>query len=304
MCLIELGLICSCSRVNEQRTQNTRGLLRADRKEELEKIGFLWRIKNSETNPVSSIQYPRQQNKRMTESKQVPRQSSAENLPSQSKPPKKRSKKSQDPAAAIVSDSDKDSTSLVRSGSYEMVTPPLAYDPNELDFDLMMSRLQCFRRQYGEEELPPDFSALSLGPWMVAMKTQARAGQLPDDRARRLVDAGIVLINGESQVWLEFFWDLRDYIVRYGHSWVSVLDNPALAAWATAQRRRFRLGKLSEARKASLQKIGFELDGSACTGSESASCQTPKNMSTALNNDMEAFEIEVDLLAAARWWSA
>jgi Helicase associated domain len=286
-------------RVNEQRTQNTRGLLRPDRKELLEQVGFLWRIKSQS----GSILHFENQSRRNGKSTEVPQQSSADDLPSQSKR-QKRSKKSHELSPVTVSDSDKDSVSLLKGGNYESLTPPLAYDPLELDFDLMIARLQSFRRQYGHEEIPPDYKAFSLGPWMVAMKAQARAGQLPDDQAQRLIDAGIVLIQGESQIWLECFWELRDFMMRFGHSQVSELDNPALSAWAAIQRRRDRIGKLSEARKKRLQKIGFQLEGSVCTVESPSSSPRPRHTSGMENEDMEASELEVDLLAAATSWVA
>jgi hypothetical protein len=252
-----------------------------------------------------SIQYPKREGKRAY-SKQVPQQSSAEDPPAQSKP-KKRSKITQAPAPIIVSDSDKDSIGLVSCGSYEVLTPPLAYDPHALDFDLMISRLQSFRQQYGQEDIPPDYGALALGPWLAAMKTQARAGKLPDDQTQRLINAGIVLIHGESQIWLECFWELRDFMVRFGHSQVSELDNPSLAAWATVQRRRYSLGKLSETRKIRLQNIGFEFEGTS-RNSESASASNsplvPKQTIGIEKDDLDACELQVDLLAAAASWVA
>jgi Helicase associated domain len=262
----------------------------------LEQIGFLWRIKNN-IDAVGSIQYPKREGKR-SYSKQVPQQSSVKDPPAQSKP-KKRSKIT---APVIVSDSDKDSISLVSCRSYEVLTPPLAYDPHELDFDLMMTRLQSFQQQYGQDEVPPDYSALALGPWLVAMKTQARVGQLPNDQVQRLIDAGIVMIHGESQIWLECFWELRDFVMRFGHSQVSELDNPSLAAWAAVQRRRYSLGKLSETRKIRLQNIGFEFGGPSCISESASNSHFSKHTSGIEKDDLKACELRVDLLAAAAAW--
>ncbi|CAB9509844.1 helicase [Seminavis robusta] len=297
--------------VNEMRTQNKRGVLRPDRKALLEDIDFIWRIKSLPG------ECPTKKSSKRKSSKVLPSQK--EIAPTDTiNPPTKRAKKSPSTSTAntmttvapvIVSDSDNHSIA-----SREDTTTPLQYNPGELDFDLMYRRLQIFQHQYGKHvDIPPDYSSLSLGPWLAAMKQQARAGQLPEDKARKLQDAGIVLVEGENQIWEERFGDLCDYVSRHGHAQVSQKEYPELAAWVSAQRRRFLQKRLSEPRRIQLQNIGFELHVSASglTGIEEKSMMDGSGggadaMPTAGKKDAmdSCSNLEVDVFAAAVSWTA
>jgi hypothetical protein len=62
--------------------------------------------------------------------------------------------------------------------------------------------------------------------------------------------------------WEDWFAVLADFFRIHGHCSVSKVTNLPLAKWIVRQRRRYRMGRLSESQKRMLDNIGFRWDAS------------------------------------------
>jgi len=131
----------------------------------------------------------------------------------------------------------------------------------------MCDALAAFRRTQGHAEVPSNWSPdPRLGPWVARQRHQFRAGLLPEDRRRRLEDAGIEWPRerGRSQSrdreWERMFELLSAYRREHGHCKVPKgwTENPRLARWVLRQRHYLRTGSLRPDRRARLEELGWK----------------------------------------------
>lgn len=251
--------------VNEMRTQNTRGILRADRKSLLDKIGFLWRINRGDgsgrpTKRANGDGSGRP-TKRAKKEKETPQglttfvadtssaivSSFSEDGDDKSEQSRKISRKRRSSIVSIGSDTD------------SVEANPLDSNPTLLDFDVMVKHLEDYKEAKGHCDVPESYKAHRLGSWLAAMRSQGRAGMLPRPQFKKLSEIGAIT-RGTEEIWRDHYERLRAFGLEYGHYQVSPMDDPDLANWTSSQRSLYRQDKLREDRKALLEKIDFDFD--------------------------------------------
>lgn len=255
--------------VNEQRTQNTRSLLRADRKELLDQVNFLWRI-NTGVKPAVRVlpnpsllkdapQQPPQQQQRhpiamtMVKPKKVFMQ-----------PPKAPAVKEE---VADMEEDEEDWFVSVPMTNIEIsadtvsatAAASVAVNYKKESFESMLSRLEKFQHDHGHVSISPTDSTMGLGPWMAVMKQKAREGVLSYDHETKLRTLGVIL-QGGHQIWNDQYQKMQSYMHRHGHSFVSTRDDPELAAWTVSQRFLHSHQRLLPDRKVRLDAIHFQFD--------------------------------------------
>ena len=287
--------------VNEQRTQNTRGILRPDRKEALEKLGFLWRINRGDGNGrvvkkpklakhISSDTAATTTFLADTSTAIVSSSSddTDDNKSLQTQPRAYRKRKYR-----VVSDSDTDN-------SIAQPSSPVDVDPTLLNTDIMILHLERYKEKHGHTNVPEDYNPHQLGPWVAAMRSQCRAGMLTTLDATKLLEVGVI-IRGEEEIWKDEYDKLREFGTEHGHYQVSKLDDPDLAVWTSSQRELHRSDKLRKDRKELLDKIMFDFDYR-----EPSADMFLNDDNTVHSNDLDSTSLEgtFSLLAAAAAWVA
>ena len=135
------------------------------------------------------------------------------------------------------------------------------WDPaRELAWETMFSALKNYIEKFGDPNVPDKWSeSLKLASWVGTQRMHKRKNRLSADREARLDGIG-------------FSWNLRFYVggARFAdlvlykgeHGNCNVLtkwpQNPPLGAWVSMQRKLANAGKLSPARKARLDTLGFD----------------------------------------------
>lgn len=215
--------------VSRMRTQNICGTLREDRKELLDELGMIWRVRRVNQGSTST-----------SESDEI------------SVNPTKQ-KHARVPA---ISPHSSDLDYSTESEAQIAATKEIEDEQDGVDFDQMLSRLLVFKEQYGHVHLPPHYTFSGLGPWTMTMKRKARDGTLGDYEFRRLHSIGLVG-RGEDEIWNDQYDRLEAYFRMYRHTRVSKLEDPGLARWVVVQRSMHKKGQLNSDRKAKLDAIGF-----------------------------------------------
>lgn len=245
--------------VNEMRTQNTRGIIRPDRKELLEKLGFLWRINRGDRAYRPSKAKQAKQKKESTGKDNTkpfvvdPATSIVSNasVDSRNNPQQTLSKANRKRNQRVVSDSDTDN-SITSIG-------PLEANPTLLDMDIMINHVERFREKTGHANIPENYRPHHLGPWVAAMRNEARAGKLTLVQGKKLLEAGVI-IRGKEEIWQDQYDKLREFGTEHGHFQVSKSDDQELAVWTSSQREQYRKRTLRKDRKELLDKISFDFD--------------------------------------------
>ena len=210
------------------------------------------------------------------------------------------------PTPEIVSDDTDKENSLPPITNIEVIA--LSTDYKKETFETMFRRLVDFQREYGHVSIPSTYTSLGLGPWIAAMKQQAREGILKDDKASKLRTVGVI-VQGEDEIWMEQFYNLRSYIQQHGHSFVSTLDDPGLAVWTASQRFLYRQKRLLPDRKARLDAIRFQFQTpEPRPGVHFVSSDEESKSSTKRNDcdgdDVDLHTLEGGIFAAACMWNA
>ncbi|MEU9337965.1 Helicase associated domain protein [Streptomyces sp. NPDC048290] len=124
----------------------------------------------------------------------------------------------------------------------------------------------AFREEFGHTDIPSDWvtpTGLRLGSWWTKQRVAHNAGDLIQERAGRLVEAGMVWDQfGES--WTTTCTEVKHRAAEQGHF---VFDPDFTTShgvialnWCTAQRTLQRQGRLHPERRTLLDRIGFPWD--------------------------------------------
>lgn len=129
----------------------------------------------------------------------------------------------------------------------------------------MLRRLIAFHAQHGHSTVPQVFPEdQKLGWWVTTQRRNRRKGKLTPIQIESLDRLGFNWspFGGADfdDRWEYMLEALKTFKDEFGHCRVASgwPENPQLANWVGVQRRQFRLGKLSDTRKAALESIGFE----------------------------------------------
>ena len=128
--------------------------------------------------------------------------------------------------------------------------------PDQEAWDRKFTELAAFRLKHGHFRLPKH-KLLSLARWAVIQRTDARRGELNEERRQRLDAIGFDWDPMESW-WPAMFEKLVAYRNKHGHCCVCKRAHPSLAQWTSQQRCLARRGQLSKDKRRQLDGIGFD----------------------------------------------
>ena len=145
--------------------------------------------------------------------------------------------------------------------------PDWSWDPLQEAWEQNFQALQKFIKENGHARVAYDVvvNDLKIGVWVSNLKSRYKAGRLSEEQIKRVESAHPswtwTLLD---QQWEEFFQLLVEYKEQNGDCNVSskgqTKEAKALYEWVNTQRRRFKLDKLPEARRARLEAIGFSFE--------------------------------------------
>jgi Helicase associated domain len=97
-----------------------------------------------------------------------------------------------------------------------------------------------------------------LGIWVGTQRIQQKKGALSADRKIRLDEIGFIW-DALDSAWETKFAELKRYRDEHGDCNVPAVwrENPQLGSWVHTQRTVNKAGRLSTARKAHLDALGF-----------------------------------------------
>jgi Helicase associated domain len=122
----------------------------------------------------------------------------------------------------------------------------------------MFAELKRYKERFGDCNVPRRWKENpQLATWVDRRRHRQRS--LPEEKKARLDELGFEW-DPRTLVWETRFAELRLYKERFGDCNVppSWTENPKLNDWVAFQRARRKVGKLSSARKARLDGLGFE----------------------------------------------
>jgi uncharacterized protein YjiS (DUF1127 family) len=121
-----------------------------------------------------------------------------------------------------------------------------------------LKELKAFKKKYGHgKAFTLSKAPAELARWVNTQRKRRKQGKLSEELIRRLDELGIAWSHAE--VWEKHFRELETFRKRHGHCEVVTLSKTyaALTDWVYTQRRRRRLGKLSEEQIQRLDELGF-----------------------------------------------
>ncbi|MBF0294906.1 MAG: helicase associated domain-containing protein [Magnetococcales bacterium] len=136
------------------------------------------------------------------------------------------------------------------------------WDAKVIFWEEMYAALGEYREQHGDCLVPEGYAAQSQLAWWVAAQRKARvAGQLEEERLRRLDAIGFVWDAQEAD-WRESLRLLEGFHARFGHCAVPAdwPENPRLASWVVTQRNARLKGHLTREHEAALSALGMIWD--------------------------------------------
>ncbi len=119
-----------------------------------------------------------------------------------------------------------------------------------------VAELRAFRRRYGHLAVPKNPAYSALAQWLKHKQGLWTSGALDSRLERALVGVGVPLDPNEIE-WEEWFARLKAHRDRTGH--LNVKPGTALARWMGAQREALRRGELDLACERRLASLGLAL---------------------------------------------
>ncbi|MBF0179297.1 MAG: helicase associated domain-containing protein [Magnetococcales bacterium] len=136
------------------------------------------------------------------------------------------------------------------------------WDAKVIFWEEMYAALTEYREQHGDCLVPEGYAVQSQLAWWVAAQRKARvAGQLEEDRMRRLDAIGFVWDAQEAD-WRESLRALEGFRERFGHCVVPAdwPEDPRLASWVVTQRNARLKGHLTREHETALTALGMIWD--------------------------------------------
>jgi hypothetical protein len=129
---------------------------------------------------------------------------------------------------------------------------------DEEAWEEMFLRYIAYVEKHGLGQINWKDAGGKLSHWVNTQRQFQREGRLDPERKRRLDERGFDW-DPKLDAWEVMFGELKRYQKRFGDCNVlqAWKENPKLGRWVSIQRRYEKLGKLSPARKARLDALGF-----------------------------------------------
>jgi superfamily II DNA or RNA helicase len=125
---------------------------------------------------------------------------------------------------------------------------------------------RAYHQQHGNLDVPHAYvtaGGYPLGTWLSAQRAERNSGTLTAERIR-LLDALGMIWDLLEDAWMSAYRELRAFGDAHGHLEVPLdyvtADGISLAGWQDTQRDTDRAGKMTPARRALLEAIGFTLE--------------------------------------------
>jgi hypothetical protein len=133
------------------------------------------------------------------------------------------------------------------------------WDPFASAWENAFTNLTRYKERFGDCSVPQKWKENpELAVWVLEQRNLNKKGELPAPRKARLDALGFVW-HPHDHAWETMFADLMLFKDRFGHCNVSRShEKTKLAMWVNNQRHLARDGRLSSARKARLEELGFE----------------------------------------------
>ena len=145
--------------------------------------------------------------------------------------------------------------------------PDWSWSPFKDSWTRNLSLLQKYIEVNGHARVSLEdvLDGVKIGTWVSNLKSNYKAGKLSSEQIETLENSHPswtwALLD---QQWEEFFSMLEDFKKAHGHCNVGskgeTKEERALYEWVNTQRKRFKQGKLPEARKARLEAIKFSFE--------------------------------------------
>ena len=128
-------------------------------------------------------------------------------------------------------------------------------------WDERYGELKRYKDRFGDCSVSVYGEYCQLGGWVSQQRGLNNRGRLSDFRKARLDELGFVW-DARASKWETMFAELRRYKDRTGDCNVPAVwsENPKLGQWIRFQRGVNEAGKLSSARRARLDELGFVWD--------------------------------------------
>jgi hypothetical protein len=125
---------------------------------------------------------------------------------------------------------------------------------------------RAYHQEHGNLDVPHAYvtaGGYPLGTWLSAQRAERNSGTLAAERIRLLNALGMIWDLLED-AWMSAYRELRAFRDAHGHLEVPLdyvtADGIGLAGWQGTQRDTARAGKMTPARRALLEAIGFTLE--------------------------------------------
>jgi superfamily II DNA or RNA helicase len=142
-----------------------------------------------------------------------------------------------------------------------------SWNPMQDDWEQNFQGFQKFIKLNGHARVPYDaiIDDLKIGIWLANLKSRNKQGRLSGEEIKRIENSHPTWTwTLLDQQWEEFFLLLVDFKNKYGHCNVGTKGTSkterVLYEWVNTQRKRLKVGKLTEARKVRLEAIGFSFE--------------------------------------------
>ena len=136
----------------------------------------------------------------------------------------------------------------------------ILWKPSKDVWEKMFIKAKKYYNEHGSLDVPT--SDDKLYDWLSKQRLAYSAGQLDDDKVRRLNGIGMIWDKAEYN-WLQCFNALKNYFILHRTTQLpyKYIDENGLQLfeWLTRQKRRYRLGKLPIKQTEQLRSIGVDL---------------------------------------------
>jgi hypothetical protein len=138
--------------------------------------------------------------------------------------------------------------------------PGWRWQPEDDRWDRGQLALHTYVDRTGTADAPRNevVDGFPLGTWLVALRSQHRAGEMPADRAAALQDLPGWRWSLSEERWEQGLRALRVYVAAEGHACPQqrvVIDGFAVGAWVHARRREYATGTLEGRRRTVLEAL-------------------------------------------------
>ena len=250
--------------VLNRRHESSAGKLRADRRERLEKIGFLWQSRNPQWDNwdrhFSKLAAYKKRFGHCDVPMRWPKDRGFSHWVSNQRCFRRQGILSPERRERL------DKLGFSWNTRFRLNQPPRSFarmvkQLNEL-WDRRFAELVKFKKEHGHFWVPQHQRArASLNRWVIKQRANARAGLLPAEHRARLEGIGFPW-QAVNPKWDQRFKELQAYRQRFGHCDVPMRwpEDPRLARWVSCQRYFRRKGILSPERIDRLDRMGFSWD--------------------------------------------